>query len=373
MNLANLAIAEKIDSCRTILEGLELEKAENASLIMARYVKKIGNAPEARENLFASMKVAALNARDLYAQAFNKRQKFLSGIASSKCFETLENAALAAGLGGSNVLETGLALNPTYGIPMIPASSIKGVTAHYCSEMLGAGDERYKGPNYNSDDKSVKSAGEIYELLFGKIYPEEKQESGILRFYDAWLFPDCVKDAFVDDVMTPHHSDYYSGKAERPTDFDDPNPISFLTVRGKFEFWIGCECNDKNWTEFAFKIVEAALQSYGIGGKINSGYGKMKRVMSPEEKEEYRRQLEHEQDRKLGFTHSKGEVISVKCTRVQERRGKIKRDFAFAEPGASDKMAVRFQVVPQVNQGDVFNAEIIDLVKANKAYMLKQL
>lgn len=265
-------------SCRRVLDALELKKSANASLIMARYIKNLDDNSESRLELFDAMKQAARNAKDLYTHAFNKRHNFLSHIASSKCFETIE--PLAAGLGSSNVLESGLALNPTYGIPIIAASSIKGVTAHYCSEVFGLTDERYKAPNYKSESENNKSAGSIYELLFGKIYPEDEQESGILRFYDAWLLPECVNNAFIDDVMTPHHSDYYSGKQDIPSEFDDPVPVKFLTVRGRFEFWLSCEIQDSGWLEFAFKITEQALRNYGIGGKITTGFGKMKPVKS---------------------------------------------------------------------------------------------
>ena len=152
-------------------------------------------------------------------------------------FRTIQ--PLAVGLGNKNVIETGLAMNPLYGMPMLPASSIKGITSHYCSEVFGSEDSRFKDPD-----------GEIYEALFGAISPEGEQNAGLLSFYDAWIMPECVSKAFIVDVMTPHHG----------SDFADPVPINFLTVNGDFELWIGCKNfeADRKWIDFAFGLTEAA-------------------------------------------------------------------------------------------------------------------
>ena len=259
-----------MQSCRRVLDGLKLETGENASLLMARYIKSLDDKNDSKLDLFDAMTHAASNALDLYAHAFRVRHDFLCRTAMPVCFRTIQ--PLAAGLGNSNVIETGLALNHVYGVPMLPASSLKGITAHYCSEIFGAEDPDYRG-SYNNNPP--EPAGRIYEALFGKIAPENEQEAGILRFYDAWILPECVRDCFVLDVMTPHHG----------SDFKDPIPINFLTVKGDFEIFIGCSNfeTDREWIKFAFRLTESALSNYGIGGKIRAGYGKMTRILSAEE------------------------------------------------------------------------------------------
>ena len=112
----------------------------------------------------------------------------------------------------------------------------------------------------------IEPAGKIYEALFGKTASEKEQEAGMLRFYDAWIMPESVNSAFVMDVMTSHHS----------SDVSDHDPINFLTVKGDFEIFILCRNPeaDRKWIDFAFSLTEAALNNYGIGGKIRAGYGK---------------------------------------------------------------------------------------------------
>ena len=223
-------------SCRKALDNLNRSESGNASLLMARYLRtqRSEDNSEDVKQLFKDMRQAVKNVRPLYELAFERRDKALAETgASFKCFETA--GTMVIGLGGANVLETGLTLNPTYGTPMIPGSSLKGIVAHYCSEVLGATDSDYR------------AGGTIYEALFGTESTEQEQNAGFVRFYDAWMTPESVTDAFVDDVMTPHHGDYYSGKPEAkvPTDFDNPNPVTFLTLKGTFKVWIACDEPDK--------------------------------------------------------------------------------------------------------------------------------
>ena len=260
-----------MQSCRKVLDTLSLKEGGNASLIMSRYVKNLNDKNESKRVLFSAMTHAALNAKNLYAKAFTMRHDILSAKAISKFFRTTQ--PLAAGLGNSNVIESGLSLNHIYGVPYLTGSAIKGITAHYCSEIFGAEDPDYKAPD---DDNPAEPAGKIYEALFGKIAPENEQEAGLLRFYDAWMTPESISNAFIMDVMTPHYG----------SDFADPIPINFLTVNGDFEIFIGSSNleEDKKWLDFAFSLTEAALSNYGIGGKIRAGYGKMKIILSDYER-----------------------------------------------------------------------------------------
>jgi CRISPR-associated protein Cmr6 len=74
--------------------------------------------------------------------------------------------------------------------------------------------------------------------------------------------------------MTPHHGKYYlTPEANAPTDFDDPNPVTFLSVTGKFRLAVSCQ--NQEWADFTLKLLKAALKDWGIGGKTSSGYGRM--------------------------------------------------------------------------------------------------
>ena len=72
-----------MQSCRNALKSLKLESCENASLLMARYLKetktddKDDNAIQARDDLFEAMKSAAHKAKEIYKTAFERRDIML--------------------------------------------------------------------------------------------------------------------------------------------------------------------------------------------------------------------------------------------------------------------------------------------------------
>src|SRR5579885_2650459 len=49
----------------------------------------------------------------------------------AKCFEATAKGRLIVGLGIDSVIETGIALHHTYGVPYLPGSALKGLTASY--------------------------------------------------------------------------------------------------------------------------------------------------------------------------------------------------------------------------------------------------
>jgi CRISPR-associated protein Cmr6 len=157
---------------------------------------------------------------------------------------------LIVGLGGKGVLETGLTLHHTYGVPYIPGSGLKGLTSHYGREVGGLDDEHHT-------------------YLFGRT-----DDSGRVVFHDAWIAPVSVEDGcLAPDVMTPHHGGYYmEGKA--PLDNDRPVPVSYLSVTGDFHLAVTCP----GWpegAEIAMNLLLEALANWGAGGKTSSGYGRM--------------------------------------------------------------------------------------------------
>jgi CRISPR-associated protein Cmr6 len=169
------------------------------------------------------------------------------------CRDVQTQGRLIVGLGGKGVLETGLTLHHTYGVPYIPGSSLKGLTSHYGLKAAGL------------DAKQ-------HTCLFGTT-----DDSGYAVFHDAWIFPESVAGGcLAPDVMTPHHTDYYmSGDA--PLDNDKPIPVSYLSVKGDFRLAITCP----DWpdgAEIAMELLLDALANWGAGGKTSSGYGRMHEI-----------------------------------------------------------------------------------------------
>ncbi|MGL4595464.1 MAG: type III-B CRISPR module RAMP protein Cmr6, partial [Thermoguttaceae bacterium] len=251
---------------------LDVQNGDHAGLILCRYLVKhesgSGGKPS-RDNLHVRAQTATQNAHTIYEKAFNRWDAAWKDRASKREF-MLENRMII-GLGSDNVLEAGLTLHHTYGVPYIPGSAVKGLCSHYCHELGGK-----FANDYEREDNNKKK--NVYTTLFG----DTKQE-GMIRFHDALIVPESVRNCLKDDVMTPHHGVYYQSEDETaPTDFDPPNPVTFLSVSGKFLFVISCDDLDgsgkvtplgKKWIDFAWKLLGDALSNKGIGGKTNSGYG----------------------------------------------------------------------------------------------------
>ncbi len=224
-----------------------------------------------RDDLLAAARDAVSQGREVYASAFFRWRRYVKSlpVRTIGCFQV--KGRLIVGLGSDNVLESGITLHHTYGVPIIPGSALKGLAAHYCEQSLGKSDARWcKG-------------GEYHLAMFGSI-----EDSGHLTFFDAWPFDQqpTVSNGksrdhhgLVLDVMTPHHTDYYAGnQGAAPTDFDDPIPVTFLSVAGTFLVAVACDDTSTTggqWTNAAMALLEQALAEWGVGGKTSSGYGRL--------------------------------------------------------------------------------------------------
>jgi len=260
-------------SCRDVIldvwkdDGIPI--GTNGGLLRDRYLRlsvKDDEHKDARDELHGAIREAVVHSLDVYRLAFANNSFTIQMPKDEGIF--LTSGRMIVGLGGENVLETGITLQHTYGTPVIPGSALKGLAAHYCDQVWGASDSKFKlGGNY-------------HETIFGT-----SEDSGHIIFYDAWITPESLSDALKPDVMTPHHSDYYSNKDDAaPTDFDSPIPVTFLSVAGSFHIAVSCDVqNDdgEKWAKLAFKMLAEALKEWGIGGKTNAGYG---RLVKPNER-----------------------------------------------------------------------------------------
>jgi len=254
-------------ACRDAIKALWhdniLSDCTNASLIRDKcLLVDVGDKQlfqKTKKGLYDAMQHALILAAGPYDAAFKRYVATLGTSGKTGDFRT--RGRLVIGLGSESVLETGITLHHTYGTPVIPGSALKGLASHYCDQVRGA-----TNPGFRNE-------GEYHNALFGT-----DDDSGHIIFHDAWLTPGSLKSAFKRDIMTPHHGDYYSGKAAAPTDFDDPNPVLFLSINGTFYISVSCDVEDENgkkWQTLAFDIITAALEHWGIGGKTSAGYGRL--------------------------------------------------------------------------------------------------
>lgn len=243
----------------------------NAGLLRDKYLRALlddkgKNDTDSRSELFNVMRKSLNHSISVYQSAHQRQKTGIPGPKEEGLFST--TSRLIIGLGGESVLETGITLHHTYGTPLIPGSALKGLASHYCDQVWGTKE------NDDGFKKKVDGGlqGQYYKAIFGNT-----EDSGHIIFHDAWITPDTMADSLQPDVMAPHHGDYYSGKAA-PTDFDNPNPISFLSVVGTFHVAVSCDVpgiEGHTWAKLAFDLLKEALEQWGIGGKTNAGYGRL--------------------------------------------------------------------------------------------------
>jgi len=266
------------------LRSQRADRGQHPGLLLQRYLcedatGEDGNREEKRAILQAAIN-AALNeeVRALYRIAFDRWSASLPSDPAPVDLAT--TGRLIVGLGSENVLETGIRLHHTYGMPILPGSALKGLAAHYCDQVWGPTDKKFKKPTKTEDEayrkflhgKGPKPEDNFHQLLFGTT-----DDGGCVTFHDAWLTPESQKPLVL-DVMTPHHPKWLDGSVP-PTDFDSPTPVPYLSVTGQFRVavsWHGPASDKaKNWTELALSLLKDALKDWGVGAKTSSGYGRL--------------------------------------------------------------------------------------------------
>lgn len=280
-------------AARNALAANRLESASHAGLIWSRGLTTLRNrdcnarpqdkevAEQAKVRLLHNVKKAIATSRDAYKPAFARYQSSLRNLPNTQLFEATvaKNQRLLIGMGTATPLEVGLTLHHTYGVPYLPGSAIKGLAAHYASEVWGQ----------LAEDATERAAWQIggvnHTFVFGS-----QQQAGCFAFLDAWIRPDSLNaHTLADDVVTPHHRAYYGAKPEDgpippPADWDSPVPVSFLSVCDNIQFLGGVhstmtpsntlESQELNqWLALLLVLLKDALSNWGMGGKTSAGYG----------------------------------------------------------------------------------------------------
>jgi CRISPR-associated protein Cmr6 len=231
--------------------------------------------------------------------ALEKRQSTLiAGMPNDRRMTILAKSLspLVTGMGMEHPLENGFAFLNPYGLPYLPGSSIKGVLRYAAQELIQEGDGEWHN--------------EWVTALFGleTQCKADKPQRGALTFWDS--IPGIAGGRLAMDVMTPHYSEYYQGKAS-PHDAGQPIPIVFMVIppNSAFTFDITCEQNylpeplkGELWKPLMDAAFQHAFEWLGFGAKTAIGYG----AMSIDQKAQHRRQaeekekaLQREQEEKL--------------------------------------------------------------------------
>jgi CRISPR-associated protein Cmr6 len=130
--------------------------------------------------------------------------------------------------------------------------------------------------------------------------PDEEAIAGEILFHDALWVParPGAGPMLARDVLTVHQRRYYESDGEEwPGDFDDPNPVSFLTVAPGSCFLVALELasgvtGGRALLERAGRYLTEALKEWGLGGKTAAGYGHFAREDTPAAVERAARDIE---------------------------------------------------------------------------------
>ena len=198
--------------------------------------------------------IVAIKPCSLYEKAFVRWQ---AGTADPARFSSLTasiEGRMMIGLSTGGAMETGVTTHHTYGMPMIPGSSVKGAVRAY-AHATGIPAE-YQAVLFGADEDLAQAPG-------------VSEGAGCLVWHDAWWSPDSGVAPFVGEVVTVHHQEYYGGKGEA-TDFDSPVPNQQLAVQGSFYFVVE---GPTEWATLAQRLLRETLTKQGIGAKRAAGYG----------------------------------------------------------------------------------------------------
>lgn len=182
-------------------------------------------------------------------------------------FTISQQSRWAIGIGGVSPYGNLLlpTLHPLYGIPYLPASTLKGLMRH-C--WINA-----------HENEEAEEVLELFGSSIDEISDDEMNGAnrmGQLVFFDSYPDLDC-KGKLVKDVFTPHYQDYYSSfGSTSPTDDQNPIPIEFLCIEDfRFKIYIGTHkelnVNEKNKLQNTLIYV---FSEQGIGAKTALGYGR---------------------------------------------------------------------------------------------------
>lgn len=240
-------------TARLLTEG-QLKKCKNLGLILDKYAPETAIQKSEGKSTWLKDIAAGSYLDPRLTESVYRRWLNMIDAVGALSFSALTDWRMIVGLGGESVLETDLTLHNLYGIPYIPGSALKGLTRAYVT-----------GEVFPSKD--IEHDNEIVKQIFGS-----QEHAGTVIFFDA--MPVEGKATFVLDIMNSHYPNYY-GEKKTPTNDQNPNPVTFLTVTNT-AFMFALAPRDPRYIDdvnTAKDWLQKALEKYGVGGKTSAGYG----------------------------------------------------------------------------------------------------
>ncbi len=263
-------------------------QADNPGLVLERYQPVSRGSAEQAEPYSTFLKeVCDLSPPGIYAEAYEEWKAAVLGMPGVRAREFETRGRVIVGLGAESVRETGITLLHLYGAPVLPGSALKGLARRYLTRR--------------GEARSEDELEEIATVMFGRGAGKpvlgkrrSQRENGeeidaaaaYLTYFDAWYVPGSAPrdKPLRRDIITVHHPRYYRSQGKPsgedtlppvPWDLDDPNPVAFISARGRFLVAVLGPDAEGQWAEQALMVLERALADWGIGAKTSSGYGRL--------------------------------------------------------------------------------------------------
>ncbi|HHC11502.1 MAG TPA: type III-B CRISPR module RAMP protein Cmr6 [Campylobacterales bacterium] len=248
--------------------SLESKNIDNFYLRLHRFTKRSSKDGEKYDFKIGEIK----GSTNIEIQKIEKYYHSIKNIyPQSQSIIASNNWRLAIGIGNGSVYETSISLHHIYGVPYIPAQSIKGSFRSFIIEK------------YFENDEALAFDNIAFVNIFGS-----NESQGKVIFFDAFTKEPKLQI----DIMNNHYQKYYNGK-ELPTDTQNPNPINFLTLKNsEFEVVIATkeniELDNKQFKGNLLDVVKSelseSLEIFGIGAKTAVGYGYFEVIKNEEDK-----------------------------------------------------------------------------------------
>ena len=224
--------------------------------------------PEKKEEFFS--RIASYKIPNNYKDIFQNRQQ---GLSSLGCFifEGQLLSRMTLGVGEPSGNEIGMMFHHTYGVPIIPGSSIKGVMRTCAMEMLGISKEIH--PNSSEDEIRQVLSDNPNQGTLMEIFGSTNQMSAITIF-DALPSPSNEEILRI-ETWTPHHMEYMTEENKPPTDTESPVPLKLLAVKKGVKFTFAMQLPNPSWEQVLIPLIAEAMK-HGFGAKTSQGYGRFK-------------------------------------------------------------------------------------------------
>ncbi|GAA0741472.1 type III-B CRISPR module RAMP protein Cmr1 [Clostridium oceanicum] len=187
---------------------------------------------------------------DFIKKVYKDEQDKLASI--SKKISTINlrvSQKIIVGFGESTIENFSLCIHHFYGIPYIPASTIKGCIFNYLNFKLDK-------DNSNNNLNCIKD-----------------------KFYEIMFFDSFGKGYNIsEDILTNISPSYYE-KGELKNKDEECLPVFFLALEGgqfTFNYYINNGIEEENIKIEIENLIKEALCVFGLGGRTNVGYGHFK-------------------------------------------------------------------------------------------------